>query len=111
MRGENFWHCLLGRSPLLRAPPPLIGHDPAACVASAPCRPVEPNESLIWRISEFIIIKITRCLQCCLSPVVVVLVICIIYGLRNLVLATFAFDSALDANFSVFGRGIHQLFA
>jgi len=29
---------------------------------------VEPNESLIWRISEFIIIKITRCLQCCLYP-------------------------------------------
>jgi len=33
-----------------------------------PPSPVEPNESLIWRISEFIIIKITRCLQCCLYP-------------------------------------------
>lgn len=33
-----------------------------------PRPPVGPNESLIWRISEFIIIKITRCLQCCLYP-------------------------------------------
>lgn len=88
------------------APPP--NWLPHASCHMPPCPPscVETNESLIWRISEFIIIKITRCLQCsnccCCPCYMFYLWLCETSSLRLLPL-TPVFGLGLDANFLVFG--------